>query len=237
MGDDMRLTLMYFSPTHATKKIVSAVGKVFFERMLCETRIADITPLAARMRGYAFGEDDVLIFGAPVYGGRVPPLLVPFLRGLSGNGARAVALSVYGNRDYDDALAETRDLLRLPDMDEKQLPVALTEQLQLLHTVAERQVVKFGTDLLQLGKKAPGSRGLDTIPSCGPRHVKDGGDRRDVLHPPEAGRHIANGVFPDPTAAVDDENMLVHLQSPKNMLSLLYFNTTYGVLQAFAKTI
>ncbi len=107
----MRLTLMYFSPTHATKKIVSAVGKVFFERMLCETRIADITPLAARMRGYAFGEDDVLIFGAPVYGGRVPPLLVPFLRGLSGNGARAVALSVYGNRDYDDALAETRDLL------------------------------------------------------------------------------------------------------------------------------
>lgn len=107
----MRLTLMYFSPTRTTKKLVSAVGKVFFERLLCETRIADITPLAARMREYTFGEDDVLIFGAPVYGGRVPPLLLPFIEKLRGGGARAVALSVYGNRDYDDALAETRDLL------------------------------------------------------------------------------------------------------------------------------
>ena len=90
----MRLTLMYFSPTRTTKKLVSAVGKVFFERLLCETRIADITPLAARMREYTFGEDDVLIFGAPVYGGRVPPLLLPFIEKLRGGGARAVALSV-----------------------------------------------------------------------------------------------------------------------------------------------
>lgn len=107
----MRLTLMYFSPTHTTKKVVSAVGKVFFEKLLCETRFADITSLAARMREYAFGKDDVLIFGAPVYGGRVPPLLLPFLAKLRGGGARAVALSVYGNRDYDDALAETCGLL------------------------------------------------------------------------------------------------------------------------------
>lgn len=107
----MRLTLLYFSPTHTTRKIVSAVGKVFFEKMLCETRIADVTSLAARQRAYPFGQDDVLIFGAPVYGGRVPALLLPFLQSLQGNGARAVALSVYGNRDYDDALAETCSLL------------------------------------------------------------------------------------------------------------------------------
>ena len=62
----MRLTLLYFSPTHTTRKIVSAVGKVFFEKMLCETRIADVTSLAARQRAYPFGQDDVLIFGAPV---------------------------------------------------------------------------------------------------------------------------------------------------------------------------
>ena len=46
----MKLTLMYFSPTHTTKKIVSAVGKVFFEKLLCETAVADITPRAAPMR-------------------------------------------------------------------------------------------------------------------------------------------------------------------------------------------
>lgn len=107
----MKLTLMYFSPTHTTKKIVSAVGKVFFEKLLCETAVADITPLAARMRDYTFGEEDILVFGAPVYGGRVAPPAAEVLRGLHGNSARAVVVCVYGNRDYDDALLESRDLL------------------------------------------------------------------------------------------------------------------------------
>ena len=107
----MKLSLVFFSPTHTTKKIVSAVGKVFFEKLLCETRIVDLTPLAARHRAYEFTADDVVIFGAPVWGGRVAPLAAEALRAMRGGGARAVALSVYGNRDYDDALLETSDLL------------------------------------------------------------------------------------------------------------------------------
>ena len=50
----MKLTLLYFSPTHTTKKIVSAVGKVLFEKFLCHTEIVDLTPAAAREREYAF---------------------------------------------------------------------------------------------------------------------------------------------------------------------------------------
>lgn len=107
----MKLTMMYFSPTHTTKKTVSAVGKIFFEKLLCETRIVDLTSLAARTREYAFDEEDVLIFGVPVYGGRIPPLLHSFLSRISGNGAKAVILTVYGNRDYDDALLELYDLM------------------------------------------------------------------------------------------------------------------------------
>ena len=107
----MKLTLMYFSPTHTTKKTVSAVGKIFFEKMLCETRVADLTSLAARMREYSFDAEDVLILGVPVYGGRIPPLLHSFLSGVKGNGAKAVILTVYGNRDYDDALLELNDLM------------------------------------------------------------------------------------------------------------------------------
>lgn len=105
------LALMYFSPTRTTKKIVSAVGKVFFEKMLSKMRPIDVTPLAARLREYTFSEDDVLVFGAPVYGGRVPVLLRDLFENLQGNGARAIALCVYGNRDYDDALLEMCDLL------------------------------------------------------------------------------------------------------------------------------
>lgn len=106
----MKLTLMYFSPTHTTKKVVGAVGKVLFEKFLCHTEVVDLTPALAREREYVFGEDDIVVFGAPVYGGRVPPLLAPVLSKLQGNGARAVVLSVYGNRDYDDALLETADI-------------------------------------------------------------------------------------------------------------------------------
>ena len=105
-----KLTLLFFSPTHTTKKIVSAVGKVFFEKLLCETKIVDLTKLSARQKRYEFGKDDIVVFGAPVYGGRLPQLLLPVLQEMVGGGARAVVLSVYGNRDYDDALAETADL-------------------------------------------------------------------------------------------------------------------------------
>ena len=43
----MKLTLLYFSPTHTTKKIVSAVGKVLFEKFLCRTEVVDLTPALA----------------------------------------------------------------------------------------------------------------------------------------------------------------------------------------------
>lgn len=106
----MKLTLIYFSPTHTAKKIVSAVGKVLFEKFLCHTEWIDLTSAEAREREYSFTADDIVVFGAPVYGGRVPPLLAPVLGRLQGNGARAAVLCVYGNRDYDDALLETADI-------------------------------------------------------------------------------------------------------------------------------
>ena len=70
----MKLVLMYFSPTHSTKKIVARIGKVFFEKMLCETKPVDLTKLAVRMRSCPFDKEDVLVFGAPVYAGRTARL-------------------------------------------------------------------------------------------------------------------------------------------------------------------
>ena len=107
----MKLVLMYFSPTHSTKKIVARIGKVFFEKLLCETKPVDLTKLAVRMRACPFDKEDVLVFGAPVYAGRLSVCVSDYIKTLQGNGARAVAVSVYGNRDFDDALLETCDLL------------------------------------------------------------------------------------------------------------------------------
>lgn len=55
--------------------------------------------------------DDVAVFVAPVYAGRVPALAAERFMAVNGHGQKAVAIVVYGNRDYDDALVEICDLV------------------------------------------------------------------------------------------------------------------------------
>ena len=51
-------------------------------------------------------QEDICIVAVPSYGGRVPDAAVSRLRQMKGNGAGAILMVVYGNRDYDDTLAE-----------------------------------------------------------------------------------------------------------------------------------
>ena len=62
---------------------------------------------------FSFCERDLVVFGTPVYAGRVPNVLLPYLREkVRGGGALAVPVVLFGNRNYDDALIELRDLLQ-----------------------------------------------------------------------------------------------------------------------------
>ncbi len=53
----------------------------------------------------------LLVAGAPVYAGRLPAIAAQRFSMLKGNGTPAVALAVYGNREYEDALLELCDIL------------------------------------------------------------------------------------------------------------------------------
>ncbi len=55
--------------------------------------------------------DDVVLFAAPVYGGRLPAMAAERFRRIRGAGQKCVAVVVYGNRDYEDALLELHDIL------------------------------------------------------------------------------------------------------------------------------
>jgi NAD-dependent dihydropyrimidine dehydrogenase PreA subunit/flavodoxin len=104
---------MYFSATDTTKKVVTGIAKQLSE---CGDEIIDIgnidfTLPENRKKSLSFTEDDLVIVGVPVYAGRVPNVLLKFLGSVSGNGALAVAVVVYGNRHYDDALVELQDIL------------------------------------------------------------------------------------------------------------------------------
>ena len=64
-----------------------------------------------RENGFAAGKDDLVIFGTPVYAGRVPNVLLKYLATIQGNGALAVPVVLFGNRNFDDGLIELRDIL------------------------------------------------------------------------------------------------------------------------------
>jgi len=71
---------------------------------------ADLTLPDASRQKLAEMHDELAIIGAPVYSGRLPAVAISRLRKLKGNGAPAVIVVVYGNRAYEDALLELRDI-------------------------------------------------------------------------------------------------------------------------------
>lgn len=107
------INAMYFSATDTTKKIVSGIAKKISENIDREMIInnIDFTLPEVRIKPVSFSEEDVVIIGVPVYAGRVPNVLLKYLNSLTGNGALVVPVVVYGNRNYDDALIELKDIL------------------------------------------------------------------------------------------------------------------------------
>lgn len=102
---------IYFSATGTTETIATRVAREAAGLLKAAYRTYDFTLPSAREGFPALGEGDLVIFGCPVYAGRVPNVLLPYLRTVKGNGALAAPVSLYGNRDFDDGLIELRDLL------------------------------------------------------------------------------------------------------------------------------
>ena len=108
-----KINTLYFSATGTSKKIVTSIAEIIAENYGGKITVSniDFTLPEARKKTFSFDKDDLVIAGIPVYAGRVPNVLLKFLNTISGNGATAVAVVLYGNRDYDDALIEFRDIL------------------------------------------------------------------------------------------------------------------------------
>lgn len=101
----------YFSATGTTKTIVTTIAKNLSENLNIEYDVFDFTLPSAREKTKSFDETDIVIFGTPVYAGRIPNLLLEYVNSFEGNGALAVPIVLFGNRNFDDALIELRDIL------------------------------------------------------------------------------------------------------------------------------
>jgi NAD-dependent dihydropyrimidine dehydrogenase PreA subunit/flavodoxin len=110
-----KINMMYFSATGTTRKVVSGISKKISENIGMDIAIneIDFTMPEIRKKPVCFTEEDVVIIGVPVYAGRVPNVLLKYLNSIVGNDTLAIPVVVYGNRNYDDALIELRDILEL----------------------------------------------------------------------------------------------------------------------------
>jgi ferredoxin len=101
--------LAYFSPTGTTRAVVEAVAQGLG---LSAMDVIDLTSPAARAIPLQTTEDDLLVVAVPVYMGRVPALLHEWLESIRAQNTLAVCVVVYGNRVYDNALLELKDLVK-----------------------------------------------------------------------------------------------------------------------------
>lgn len=103
---------IYFSPTHTTKQVTETVARALASASNATVYITDCTLPASRPISVECGEGDVLVFGFPVYAGRVPEAVLEQMSRCKGVNTPVVVVALYGNRDYDDALLEACNALR-----------------------------------------------------------------------------------------------------------------------------
>ena len=103
---------VYFSGTGTTEKTVRRIARGLADRLGAEYAEYSYTLPDARRRTLTIPAGDLAVVGCPTYAGRVPNLLMPYLRDMvHGAGALAVPVVLFGNRNYDDALMELSQLL------------------------------------------------------------------------------------------------------------------------------
>ncbi len=106
-----RICVLYYSATGTTKKIAETLAGSLKTEIGTEVlkESFDVSLPNAREEIYSFGEEDLLICGFPVYAGRVPNLLLPFVKNnIKGDKTPAISIVTFGNRNFDDALIELK---------------------------------------------------------------------------------------------------------------------------------
>ena len=112
-----KIWAVYFSGTGTTRRTVERIAGGIASRLNLPAESVDFSRPAVRQETLGFGEKDLVVFGTPVYAGRVPNVLLPFLQErIVGGGALAVPVVLFGNRNYDDALIELRNILAADGM-------------------------------------------------------------------------------------------------------------------------
>ncbi len=100
--------MICFSPTGTTRAVIQRIAYGIGHENI---EMIDITRPGDRERQLYAYEDELLIIAVPVYMGRVPALLNGWLNSVKASNTPVVCVVVYGNRVFDNALLELKDIL------------------------------------------------------------------------------------------------------------------------------
>jgi ferredoxin len=101
--------LAFFSPTGTSSAIASAVAKGIGIKKI---EIFDATRPEIRKKPLKTAADELLVVAVPVYAGRIPGVLDDWLELIKAEKSPAVCITLYGNRDFDDALLELKEKMK-----------------------------------------------------------------------------------------------------------------------------
>lgn len=94
------VNVLLFSPTGNSKQVAITVASELDKKV----NVVDLTK--THLMAQTFDPKDPMVIAGPVFGGRLPSLMVERLKSFSLNGVKAITLVTYGNRAFEDALLE-----------------------------------------------------------------------------------------------------------------------------------
>ena len=97
-----------FSPTGGTRR----AAEIITSEWSSSVETVDLSDPACDFSKCSFKPEDVVLIALPSFGGRVPAAAAERLSQIKGNSAKCVLLCVYGNRAYEDTMAEMEDLAK-----------------------------------------------------------------------------------------------------------------------------
>ena len=113
MKEIKKITCIYFSPTGKTEEVAGFMTKMFAELLEVNYEMRSYTLPEERKKHYIFGDGELVIWASPVYAGRIPNKTLEYIASaMEGHGTYAVPVAVYGNRNFDNALAEMWGILK-----------------------------------------------------------------------------------------------------------------------------
>ena len=99
------LGLVYFSPTGTTRKVIMETAR----NIDLKSVSYDLSIHKEKKPNLHFKCNDFVLFGIPVYGGRVPATFLEYFETLKGDNTPAALIATYGCREYEDALLELKN--------------------------------------------------------------------------------------------------------------------------------